>query len=1194
MAGDFHNAAFPPDVNDDGKASVVDLLGVITALRNGGPRALAAAGGEGEEGAGAGASLYVDVNADNFLSVSDALDVIYELRGEGEAMPRDDNFDLTNPNDPFTIDTNSTLNTLPVLANDSPSGFVTVTRVGTLQGGVMGATSATEFGGTVSVQGAGVGNSVSYTPPRDFFGRDRFVYEVRDTTDNTTDTAVVTVFVQPGPNDVFVRYTYQLFDPDTGLQITEVEQGETFGVRAFIQDVRDEAPPPDDRGVVQGYLDFTYDASRVTLLPDDPATNPNGFNREFFFGPDYQDIDENGDGTPDGTLANVDGFIVNGNMGLIDEAGAVQTFFANPETDPLGPNPVLFFEAVFQANTLGAVTFAGNAADVPEHQTVLSRPSQLDPVPTSAIDYGTLTVNVVAPRGAVADVFNVNEDAGPTTLALLQNDTNVNGTTPLVGTIIGLSSGAQQNQRTITLPSGSTVSINPGDLNVTYTPAANFDGTDVFTYTIRDGSGATDSASVTVNIIPANDAPNAVDDIFPRAGDPPILEGGAQITLDVLANDTDADGDPLTITAVTQPANGGSVQIAPNGLSLLYTPGNEPGETFTYTISDGALTDTATVTVNIVAFDQAVAVDVRLTDLAGNTLPMTGGLTQVNQGQQFRIEVSIQDLRPEEEAPLGLGIFSAFVDLVLSNPNIDIVGPVVFGPQYNNPDFRDPGDLSDLGISDVGSPQTDLFAGPLGAGPFVLFSVIVEADAFGTTVISTDPADEPGHEINLWDPPTALSPDDIRFDAETVMIVNPSAGTPVAVNDAYSVDAGTSLQITTRPQGVLGNDIDPEGDNTIQAFLTDSPDNGMLTLNANGTFTYTPNTGFFGTDTFRYRATDGGAPSNEAVVTITVGANAVDDVFTGNVNQVITGNVLTNDAVPAGSTVTLVDAPDRAANFTLNANGTFTYTPPLNQSFTDTFVYQVAGQTATVTIRVGTPAAAVSGFVYTDEDSSRAMENDERRLGRVTVTLRNNTTGQTFTTDTNAQGAYGFNNVPAGQYTISAEQPMFMIDGWDTVNGTSVVGDSMVINVNGTPQRVDFGELGLRAEFVTPRDFFGQADRNGFQIATNAGSALGNEHWFSFLDGWDNFARAEATVSPDGSTATIRVTTAGGQVFTLANINIDSDPRVRLMGRMGNGVVLRFEGTPAQFSAAAGAAQAAEGEAEGEYEGAVDQIFAAW
>jgi hypothetical protein len=1178
LAGDFHNAAFPADVNDDGRATVADLLTVLTALRDGGPRILSTAGlGEGESPA---PSAYVDVNGDNRLSIVDALNVVYELRGEGEAIARDDTFNPNDPNDPFTVTSNSTDNVLPVLANDSPAGALTILRVGTLQSGPTGSTTSTEFGGTATIQGGGLNTTIVYTPAVDFYGQDRFVYEVLDVNesdpDRQQDTAVVTVFVEPGPGDVFVRFTYQLFSSG-GQPITQVEEGQTFQIRAFVQDTRSVDPrpstPQDDRGVAAAALDVDFQPNLLTV-------------QNVVFGPNYQ------------LLTSVD---TSSNNPEINEASAAQTDLTSqdPLPQPLGPNPVLFFTATVTANAQGTVMVLGDPADQPENQIVFLEPGQLDAVPPSAVDYGSLTFQVTAPIGAVSDAFVRNEDLTPgadpqlssPTLNVLANDTNIDGTTPFVGNIIGL---GPTNATQITLPSGSTISITPGGQSLTYSPALNFFGAEApFTYTIRDLTNQTDTATVNITVNPINDRPNAVDDNFG-----PFIENSGQTTLDVLANDFDVDGDPLTIIGLgpnnQQTLNlptGGVVSIAPNGQTLLYTPGSVPGESFTYTISDGQLTDTATVTTTIQRFDQSVEIGVRLTDLNGNPLPTVGGTPQLNVGQQFRVVVSVQDLRPASETQLGLGVFSAFIDLLYSAQNFAFVGPVTFGPEYNNPSFRRPGDASVDGIIDeVGSPQTDLLSGPIGAGPFTLFSTIFVAEQFGTATITADPPDVAGNEIQLFDPPTIVAPDDVRFGTVTVNIVNPSGQMPTAIDDLYTVPGGQTFQVSNRAQGVLGNDIDPEGDNTIQAVLTAAPNNGMLTLNANGTFTYTPNAGFIGTDTFRYRATDGGPLSNEALVTLNVIASVNDDTFFGNVNQIVTGNVLANDAVPPGTTVTLVTAPTRAAAFTLNPNGTFSYTPELNQSYTDTFVYAAAGQTATVIIRIGSPAAAVSGFAYTDENASRVMEPGERRLGGVTIQLRNNTTGQVLTTKTSSSGAYAFANVTPGSYTLTGVQPSFMIDGWNSINGQTVTGDSIVINVNGTSHRVDFGERGLRAEFVTPRDFFGQADANGFQIALNAGAQLGSEHWFSFLDGWSNFTRVTASVTTDGTRATIRATRNDGATFTLSNYVLDSS--IRLMGRIGNGVVLRFEGTPAQFIAK-GAVQGAEGEGEADsYEGAVDQLFA--
>ena len=107
-----------------------------------------------------------------------------------------------------------------------------------------------------------------------------------------------------------------------------------------------------------------------------------------------------------------------------------------------------------------------------------------------------------------------------------------------------------------------TVVINP-DGTLTYTPNANFNGTDTVTYTISDGQGGTSIASVAVTVVPVNDPPVAANDTASTNEDVPI-------TIGVLGNDTDLDGDSLTVTAAA--ASNGTVTINPDG-TIGYTPG---------------------------------------------------------------------------------------------------------------------------------------------------------------------------------------------------------------------------------------------------------------------------------------------------------------------------------------------------------------------------------------------------------------------------------------------------------------------------------------------------------------------------------------------------------------------------------------------------------------------------------------------
>ncbi|WP_353347077.1 cadherin-like domain-containing protein, partial [Litorivita sp. NS0012-18] len=143
------------------------------------------------------------------------------------------------------------------------------------------------------------------------------------------------------------------------------------------------------------------------------------------------------------------------------------------------------------------------------------------------------------------DVASTEEDT-PVTIDVLGNDTDVDGD-PLTVT-------------EATSPDGD-VTINP-DGTITFEPAPDFTGEATITYTVDDGQGGTDTAQVTVNVGEVNDPPVAEDDAATTDEDTPV-------TIDVLGNDTDADGDDLTVTEATSPD--GTVSINPDG-TLEFTP----------------------------------------------------------------------------------------------------------------------------------------------------------------------------------------------------------------------------------------------------------------------------------------------------------------------------------------------------------------------------------------------------------------------------------------------------------------------------------------------------------------------------------------------------------------------------------------------------------------------------------------------
>ena len=132
------------------------------------------------------------------------------------------------------------------------------------------------------------------------------------------------------------------------------------------------------------------------------------------------------------------------------------------------------------------------------------------------------------------------------------------------------------------------------DGRVSYVPAAGFSGVDTFTYTVTDGA-ATATATVQVTV-----EPQVIENTPPQAQDDAVTTAfGTAVVVDVLANDSDADGDALSVASVTQPSNG-SVTVGADGrVSYVPAAGFSGVDVFTYTVTDGAATATATVRVTV-------------------------------------------------------------------------------------------------------------------------------------------------------------------------------------------------------------------------------------------------------------------------------------------------------------------------------------------------------------------------------------------------------------------------------------------------------------------------------------------------------------------------------------------------------------------------------------------------------------------
>ena len=235
-------------------------------------------------------------------------------------------------------------------------------------------------------------------------------------------------------------------------------------------------------------------------------------------------------------------------------------------------------------------------------------------------DSATVTVTVVSNQlpAAADDSEIVRQDSPARTFDVLANDTD-------------------PDLDPLTISSFDPVSTAGGTVDCSvvywcdYTPPLGFLGTDTFSYTVSDGRGGTDTATVTIEVVP-NSAPLAVDDAFSG------FSSNAPLAITVMVNDSDPDLDPLTVTSVSGPANGTAV-VAAGGGFVNYSPdaGFIGTDTFTYTIADGAGgTDSATVTVEIRDYAEITngVIKLGVWDRADLNIPTGVGLTYVPTGNE--------------------------------------------------------------------------------------------------------------------------------------------------------------------------------------------------------------------------------------------------------------------------------------------------------------------------------------------------------------------------------------------------------------------------------------------------------------------------------------------------------------------------------------------------------------------------------
>jgi hypothetical protein len=528
------------------------------------------------------------------------------------------------------------------------------------------------------------------------------------------------------------------------------------------------------------------------------------------------------------------------------------------------------------------------------------------------------------PAVANDDVTSTNEDT-PKDINVLSNDTDAEND---VFTVIS-----------VTNPANGTTSINP-DGTIHYVPDLNFHGTDYFNYTITGG----DTAQVTVTVNSVDDLPVANDDLATTDEDAPI-------DIDVLANDTDVENDPITIEDFTDGSNG-IVTSNPNG-TLKYTPNANfyGSDSFTYTINGG---DTATVYVTVksvldpgeavddtVFTDEDTPVDI---DVLANDIDIEGtafvfsvtqpthGVVVINSDGTVKYSPSL-NYNGDDSFTYTLDTGDTATVNVTVNPIDD--APVAFddAESTNEDQAIDIDVLANDTDIDGGTKEVQSVGTPL----------------HGTAVINSDGTVKYTPSANYNGDDSFTYTLNGGSTATVFIKVLPVNDAPVANDDSYNTNEDTYL-IINAANGVLSNDTDPEGDALTATLLTNPSHGTLVVFAANGRFRYMPNLNFNGTDTFTYKATD--TSGAFTIATVTINVNPVNDrpdadpnYFTTNEDTILNftiENLLSNDSDAENDPLTITNfTQPGAGTLTLDGN-MFTFTPNLNYFGVTSFNYTIS------------------------------------------------------------------------------------------------------------------------------------------------------------------------------------------------------------------------------------------------------------
>ena len=625
------------------------------------------------------------------------------------------------------------------------------------------------------------------------------------------------------------------------------------------------------------------------------------------------------------------------------------------------------------------------------------------------------------------DGFNGSEDSGIATVRIAVTDANFAPTAQddaysvaEDGTLTVNAPGLLANDGDIdvhdqltalkvTDPASGSLTVN-ADGGLTYTPNADFNGSDSATYKANDGHLDSPTATVRFTVNSVNDAPASSVDSYsvPEDGHLDVLAANG-----VLANDHDAEGDHLSAVLDSGPSNGTLTLNADGSFNYVPTPLFFGSDGFTYHANDGSLDGAVTavsITVNHVNHppvgnadsyhmeedgvltvlvaggvldndtdrDKQDHLNVRTLSTAGN------GLLHLNADGSFDYRPS-----PEYNGPDSF-TYEVWDGIAASSPvTVNITVRPVNDPVRVYPDIYH---VPEDGLLNIDTPALGILANDFDPDGDTLTALLHNGVFHGQLHLRKDGTFtyRPNPDFNgidgfIYKVYDGNASQQLSFLAEVNFFVKGVNDAPLARDDSYSVFEDGILAIHAS-ESLLRNDFDIDGDTLSVVNLTAAA-NGSVTLGTGGRFIYRPNANFNGLDSFTYQVSDGSLTSNTAMVVVNVRAKnddpiAVDDAYSVGEDGLLTvteaNGTLANDKdVDADTLFMIVDSAPVNGTLQADLNGSFTYRPDANFNGSDSFTYFADDSTAnsaapaTVTITVNAvndpPLAGSNGYAIAED-----------------------------------------------------------------------------------------------------------------------------------------------------------------------------------------------------------------------------------